>query len=142
MCKTKPCARCGTETKNNKYCSIKCANASIGEAAGFKLETLLIENSTFQRTNLKRKLLRSGVLKNECSECGMGPEWNGKPLVMVLDHKNGIHNDDRIENLRLLCPNCNSQTETFAGRRKPYKVEAGSGFEPLSTGSEPVILDR
>lgn len=48
--------------------------------------------------------------------CGLGNNWNGKPLVLILDHINGIYNDNRIENLRLLCPNCNSQTDTFAGR--------------------------
>jgi 5-methylcytosine-specific restriction endonuclease McrA len=48
--------------------------------------------------------------------CGQQPMWNGKQLVLILDHINGINNDNRLENLRLLCPNCNSQTPTFAGR--------------------------
>lgn len=50
----------------------------------------------------------------------MLPTWNGKPLILTLDHRNGISNDHRLENLRWLCPNCNSQTETFCGRRKKY----------------------
>jgi len=47
----------------------------------------------------------------------MGPMWNDKPLVLQIDHINGVSNDNRIENLQILCPNCHTQTVTFAGRR-------------------------
>jgi transposase-like protein len=80
------------------------------------LEEILIENSTYSRTHMKKKLINEGLLVNECSECKCPSSWNGKELVMVLDHINGINNDNRLENLRLLCPNCNSQQDTFAGR--------------------------
>lgn len=46
----------------------------------------------------------------------MGPSWNGQPLVLQLEHKNGINNDNRLENLAFICPNCHSQTPTYAGR--------------------------
>lgn len=72
--------------------------------------------STTTRHNLKIRLRR--IWSNwVCAECGIGEEWNGKHLSLQLDHINGIFNDHRIENLRLLCPNCHSQTETFAGKR-------------------------
>ena len=45
----------------------------------------------------------------KCSICGQQPKWNGKPLIMILDHINGNHRDDRLENLRWVCPNCNYQ---------------------------------
>jgi hypothetical protein len=80
------------------------------------LEHILIEHSTFSRTHLKRRLIEEGLLINHCSECGLQPEWHGKPLTLVLDHINGIFDDNRLDNLRLLCPNCNSQTRTFCGR--------------------------
>lgn len=82
----------------------------------FPLTKVMIKNSAYNRGSLKRRLIKNGSLKNECSICGLDPEWNGKLLVLVLDHKNGVNNDHRFENLRLLCPNCNSQTETFSGR--------------------------
>lgn len=85
------------------------------------IEELLTENSPHRRGHVKRRLLKEGILFNKCYECGHEPWWRGKPLVMVLDHINGVHNDNRLENLRMLCPHCNSQTETFAGRNKKYK---------------------
>jgi len=82
------------------------------------LNKILRKNSNVGRTNLKRRLIEEGILINHCYECGLKREWNGKKIVMVLDHINGINNDYRIENLRMLCPNCNSQMETFAGRNQ------------------------
>lgn len=65
---------------------------------------------------LKIRLIRENVLENECSVCGQGSEWNGKELVLQLDHINGINSDNRLENLRIICPNCHTQTPTFSGR--------------------------
>ena len=80
------------------------------------LEEILVRDSSYAGSCLKRRLLKEGLIENICSECGQGSDWKGKPLVMVLDHINGINNDHRVENLRMLCPNCNSQQDTFAGR--------------------------
>lgn len=85
------------------------------------LPEVLVENSTYHRGNLKNRLIKYGLLENKCSICKCGPDHNGLPLTLVIDHINGIHNDNRIENLRILCPNCHSQTDTFAGRNKKYK---------------------
>jgi len=81
------------------------------------LEKILVENSSFSRSHLKKRLIKNGLLEKKCQICGMEPTWNNNPLSLVLDHINGVNNDNRIENLRLLCPNCNSQTSTFAGRQ-------------------------
>jgi len=86
------------------------------------LKDVLVCESIISRRSLKKRLLQEGLLINQCSECGQFQEWNAKPLNMVLDHINGVNNDNRIENLRMLCPNCNSQQETFAGRNNKGKV--------------------
>jgi len=81
------------------------------------LSFVLVENCEYSRSSLKRRLLSDGLLKNECALCGQLPYWMGKPLVLILDHINGVNNDNRIENLRMLCPHCNSQQDTFCGRK-------------------------
>lgn len=64
----------------------------------------------------------------KCAICGQEPIWNGRELVLTLDHINGINNDDRLDNLRWLCPNCDRQTQTFGGknikRKEPAKTLA------------------
>lgn len=69
------------------------------------------------RSNIKRRLLAAGLLENRCQECGLN-EWLGEALVAQIDHINGIHDDYRLENLRMLCPNCHSQTETYGHRNR------------------------
>jgi transposase-like protein len=81
------------------------------------LSEILIVGSEYGRSHIKERVLKEGLLKNECAMCGQGSEWKGKQLMLTLDHINGVNNDNRIENLRLLCPNCNSQTDTFCGRK-------------------------
>lgn len=69
------------------------------------------------RYTIKRRLLSAGVLKNVCESCGLS-EWRGRPLTIQIDHKNGVNDDHRLDNLRMLCPNCHSQTETYAARNR------------------------
>lgn len=88
------------------------------------LEEILVENSTFNRSHLKARLLNAGILENRCAICNQDGEWEGKSLTMVLDHINGVNNDHRLENLRMLCPNCNSQQTTFSrGIRPPARTK-------------------
>jgi hypothetical protein len=83
------------------------------------LEMILVENSTYFRSDaLKARLFKEGKLDEECIGCGLGPEWQGKSLTLQLDHINGVSNDNRIENLQILCPNCHTQTSTYAGRNQ------------------------
>jgi HNH endonuclease len=70
-------------------------------------------------TRVRRALHELGR-QDRCEICGLGPTWQGKALVLEIDHVNGRHHDYRAENLRFLCPNCHSQTVNFAGRNARY----------------------
>ena len=85
---------------------------------GWSAEKALCESTS--RLTIKRRLLALGVLQNRCDECGLS-EWRGKALSIQIDHINGVRDDNRLENLRMLCPNCHSQTETFASKNKRNK---------------------
>lgn len=81
------------------------------------INKILVENSPYKSSsNLRKRLIKEGILKNICDICGIGPQWNSVNLVLQLDHINFLHNDNRVENLRILCPNCHSQTATFTSR--------------------------
>lgn len=67
-------------------------------------------------STLRCRLLKAGLLQNVCSICASPPIWNNKHLTLQLDHINGVRSDNRITNLRILCPNCHTQTDTFAGK--------------------------
>lgn len=84
-------------------------------------EIIFSENSNYNRRDLKKRIIKENIISYKCSDCGIDEHWNGKKLVLQLDHINGINNDNRIENLRFLCPNCHSQTETFSGKNGNYK---------------------
>ena len=100
-------------------CSIEHFNPYTSFVANkMPLHDILIENSTYANTaSLKKRLLNEKVLEYKCAICGIS-DWQGQPLSLQLDHVNGVNTDNRIENLRLLCPNCHSQTNTYAGLNK------------------------
>lgn len=84
------------------------------------LSDILVEGSYYNIFNLKKRLFEANLLKNECSWCGNPGTWNGNELTLHLDHINGINNDNRIDNLRILCPICHALTDTFRGRNKKH----------------------
>ncbi len=84
----------------------------------YSLDEILVENSTYQNlSRLKIRIINNDLLEYKCAICGNVGMWNDRPLSLQLDHINGVHNDNRIENLRFLCPNCHSQTDTFSKRK-------------------------
>jgi len=83
------------------------------------LEEILVIGSTYSRSNLKARLYQAGIKQPVCELCGQDEIWQGKRMSMILDHINGDATDNRLENLRLVCPNCNATLETHCGRNKP-----------------------
>lgn len=86
------------------------------------LTEILVSGSTYQNTTaLKNKLYKEGLKQPICEECGQDEHWRGKHISMILDHINGIHDDCRFENLRILCPNCNAALPTHCGKNAKRK---------------------
>lgn len=85
---------------------------------------IFVKNSTYNHNaNLKKRIINNNLIDYKCSNCKNTGHWQGSVLSLQLDHINGINNDNRIENLRFLCPNCHSQTSTYAGKRhKKYNI--------------------
>ena len=85
-------------------------------------DELLAANTPRNRNHVKLRLLAAGVKQNRCEDCGIA-RWHRRPLSLCLHHVNGDRHDNRLENLRLLCPNCHSQTPNFGSlnrrRRRP-----------------------
>lgn len=80
------------------------------------VEYYLCKGGPFIKSNdLKKRLIRDGLKKHQCESC-MGTEWMGHPIPIELDHIDGDHDNNLIGNLRILCPNCHAQTETYCGK--------------------------
>ena len=104
----------------NLDCSIfkgKSAVIKTNKLNNVKKEDILKENCKHQRTVLRRYVIKNNLIPYKCAICGC-TEWQGKTLSLELDHINGVNNDNRLENLRFLCPNCHSQTSTYGSRNQ------------------------
>lgn len=77
---------------------------------------LFIENSKISRSTVRSRIINKKLIKYECGVCGCDNKWQEKEMPLILDHINGINNDNRLENLRFLCPNCDSIQDTYKGK--------------------------
>ena len=106
-----------------------------GAARQMPLERVLVEGSTYTRGDLRRRLIKEGLKQLTCEICGHGEMWFGRRMSMILDHINGVPDDHRLENLRMLCPNCNATLDTHCGRNTPRErscVACRQTFVPSS----------
>jgi hypothetical protein len=111
-CRKKECFNCGKITKNVKYCSSVCHKEFEWSKVKKRIDQTMIA-----LTHLEGKKYLLKTEGNKCKICNID-EWNDKKLIMILDHINGDSIDNSISNLRLICPNCDSQTLTYKGRNK------------------------
>lgn len=89
--------------------------------APIPLSEILVEGSSYATHALAQRLLSAGLKERKCERCLL-TEWQGEPVPVELDHINGVSNDHRWENLRMLCPNCHALTPTWRGRKRARRV--------------------
>ncbi len=82
---------------------------------------VFVVDSSYPRHRLKERIQKENIIEYVCSSCRLGDCWNGTILVLQLDHINGKNDDNQIENLRFLCPNCHSQQATYAAKNRVFK---------------------
>ncbi|KKN98894.1 hypothetical protein LCGC14_0141350 [marine sediment metagenome] len=108
----RPCDLCGEITRNPKFCSTRCCCDYIKKLAK---PNITINGCFLTSLAAKRYLLR--IYGNTCSVCGLS-EWNNKPMSICIDHIDGNYQNHSIANVRLICPNCDAQTDTYKGRNR------------------------
>jgi hypothetical protein len=105
-----------------------------GKIARKSLDEVLVENSNYSRGKLKQRLYEEGLKQPGCELCGQGELWQGRRMSLILDHANGVRDDNRLENLRIVCPNCAATLDTHCGRTLALGpracVRCGAQFRP------------
>jgi hypothetical protein len=100
------------------------------------LVLVLVQGSNYSRTKLKDRLYEAGLKTRSCEACGQGEEWRGARMSLILDHVNGVADDNRLENLRIVCPNCAATLDTHCGRKNRLSTRdcarCGATFRPRS----------
>lgn len=101
-----------------KGISLKHLERKAGGGITRNEENIFIENSTASQATLRRWYIKGNYMPYVCAICGQEPFWNNKKLTLTLDHINGNNRDDRLENLRWVCPNCDRQLDTFGSKNQ------------------------
>ena len=89
----------------------------------YSFEEIFIENSPVSQGVLRSYIKRHNLIEYKCDKCGCTGEWQDGIISLELDHVNGINNDNRLENLHYLCPNCHVLTNTYRGKNKEIRIK-------------------
>jgi hypothetical protein len=90
--------------------------------SGRPLSEILVAGSTYNRGSLKRRLYAEGIKERRCELSGQDELWRGRRMALILDHISGDATDNRLENLRIVCPNCAATLDTHCGRNLPHRA--------------------
>ncbi len=140
--KKKFCLNCGEDIShkgNNIYCNNKC---EFEHKSREKYEYFLTSPEEYQRANFNPRLVKRFILEeqdNKCIICGLDSMWNSKPLVMILDHIDGNAANNTRENYRCICPNCDSQLDTYKSKNKNSARE--TRYKPFSDKRSYDVMD-
>jgi hypothetical protein len=96
--------------------------ARIGRRRKMPIEEILVQGSTYNRSSLKARLYDEGLKQPVCELCGQDEIWRGRRMGLILDHISGVRDDNRLENLRIICPNCAATLDTHCGRKHPNNL--------------------
>ena len=109
----------------------------LKQCVPLSLADVLTDGSTYNRALLKQRLYDVGLKARQCEMCGQGEEWQGVKISLILDHINGVPNDNRLENLRIVCPNCAATLNTHCGRKNRLAdrecARCGRTFSPKAS---------
>ena len=140
------CENCGKEFEKRDGCSNKfCCNDCRSEKKhSVAYKNFLEHPEKYARANYSAHNFKDDILKEQdckCAICGMGPFWNGRKLVFVLDHIDGHASHNFRENLRLICPNCDSQLDTYkrknkCGERSYYRYHRKNNTQKGDTNTD------
>lgn len=113
------CKCCGKPiSKSKTYCNFTCEHTYLHKLA---YQKIIDGDSSIMKANYVPKAFKEDILEEQggvCAICGMKPMWNEKPLVFILDHIDGHASNNKRDNLRLICPNCDSQLDTYKSKNK------------------------